>query len=131
METSEEMEYKMLSGKGGLVFETQIKSMLSQGWQIMSETDSRTTYRKFSGGKAVGGALLLGPLGLLAGGIGKSKKTGEIRVRLQRPLRVKQELEQQRSVAIQERKAARKEKLEKIDAGLKKIDWYKKLRGNK
>lgn len=79
------MEYKTLVGKnsrtGAAILDKEVNRHLKQGWELMSEIDGGRG--AFSGGKALGGALLLGPIGLAAGLAGKS---GTVKVRLQRPI---------------------------------------------
>lgn len=152
----EEMEYQVVRGTAKQVDIT-LEFMLNTGWQIISETDSRTTGRKFSGGKAVGGAVLFGPVGLLAGGIGKNTKSGEVTVRLQRPFSVRDKYEAEAKRIEAEKQAAKEAKrLEKqkhkaeqklkpmsqrIDEGFQNSPlskspistayWYKKFRNKK
>lgn len=160
MSEKDKMEFKVVHGNVDSV-DRKVNRLLETGWEIISETDSRATHRKFSGGKAIGGAVLLGPVGLLAGGIGKNKKTGEVRVRLQRPvsIRLKEEAEQAKKIAKmkaekEKKKAekqaikAKKQESRKNMSNLEKLDdmaqnnsladsplttfyWYKKLRKHK
>lgn len=123
MNENEKMDYEIVSGTSSEV-DSRVNAMLSAGWQIVSETDSRAVTRKFSGGKAVGGALLLGPVGLFAGGIGKDRRSGEIRVRLARPAHIGEEIRRQQ--AVEEEKRVEQARLNNEAKAKAKAEWKAK-----
>lgn len=64
-------EMKVVTYKNAKAMERGIRQEAKQGWIV--QTNTGHSEKGFSAGKAIAGGLILGPVGLLAGGIGKKK----------------------------------------------------------